>query len=165
MAHSAYIALGTNLGERRANLRRAIEMMGPGVRVLRKSPVYETTPWGVLDQPDFLNQVVAVETDLAPHRLLMELKRIEAEMGREQTVRYGPRIIDLDILFYNDEVIDLPSLTIPHPYLHERAFVLAPLNDLIPERAHPLLGKTVRQMLAEVGMEGVKRVDAGHLGD
>ncbi len=156
MTHSAYIALGTNLGDRRANLRRAIELLAPAARVLRESPIYETAPWGVLDQPDFLNQVVAVDTELAPHRLLAELKRIEVEMGREQTVRYGPRIIDLDILFFNDEVIELPSLTIPHARLHERGFVLAPLNDLIPEKVHPLIGKSVREMLEEVGVGGVK---------
>ncbi len=157
MAHEAYIAIGTNLGDRRANLERAVEMLSPAVKVLRESPVYETAPWGYLDQPDFLNQVIAVTTELAPHRLLAELKRVEAKMGRvADAVRNGPRIIDLDILFYNDEVIDLPSLIVPHPRLHERAFVLVPLNDLIPEKVHPLTGMSVRDMLEQVDTSGVK---------
>ncbi len=160
MPHEVYIGLGTNLGNRQANLRQAIELLPPAVQVLRELPVYETTPWGVLDQPDFLNMVIAADTDLSPHRLLGELKRIEAEMGRKETVRYGPRLIDLDILFYDDEVIDLPSLIVPHPRLHERAFVLAPLNDLIPEKVHPLMGKSVQTMLEEVDGEGVKRVNS-----
>ncbi len=158
MAHKTYIALGSNLGDRLQNLKRAVEILQDKVRTLRESPVYETAPWGLLDQPAFLNQVIEAETDLAPHQLLARLKQVEREMGRVETVRYGPRIIDLDILFYNDEVIDLPSLVIPHPRIRERAFVLVPLADLAPDKLDPLSGKSVREMLQEVDVGGVKKL-------
>jgi 2-amino-4-hydroxy-6-hydroxymethyldihydropteridine diphosphokinase len=153
---NAYIALGTNIGDRLKNLQTAIGAMPPQVTVKRVSTVYETAPWGVLDQPDFLNQVIEIETDLAPAALLHHLKAIEARMGREQTVRYGPRRIDLDILFYEDLVLELSGLRIPHPRLHERSFVLAPLADLAPDLRHPELGKTVQEMLAQLDLSDVK---------
>jgi 2-amino-4-hydroxy-6-hydroxymethyldihydropteridine diphosphokinase len=153
---NAYIALGTNIGDRLKNLQTAIGAMPPEVTVKRVSTVYETAPWGVLDQPDFLNQVIEVETELAPAALLHHLKSIEARMGREQTVRYGPRRIDLDILFYDDLVLEQSGLRIPHPRLHERSFVLAPLADLAPHLRHPELGKTVQEMLARLDTSDVK---------
>ena len=133
MTHTVYIALGTNLGERLDNLRTAIAALAPGVLMLTKSHVYETPPWGYEDQPAFLNMVVKVETGLEPEPLLTYLKQIEAGLGREKSVRWGPRLIDLDILFYDDLVIDTPPLVIPHPRLHERAFVLVPLADVAPD--------------------------------
>jgi 2-amino-4-hydroxy-6-hydroxymethyldihydropteridine diphosphokinase len=127
--------------------------------VRRASSVYETKPWGVLDQPDFLNQALEVETELTPAELLAHMKSVEAMLGRQQTIRYGPRRIDLDILFYEDQAIDLSGLQVPHPRLQERTFVLVPLADLVPDLRHPQSGKTVREMLAELDAGGVKPFD------
>jgi 2-amino-4-hydroxy-6-hydroxymethyldihydropteridine diphosphokinase len=151
-----YIALGTNLGDRLANLNAAIEAMPPAVQVTARSPVYETTPWGYADQPDFLNQVVRAETGLSPPDLLVFLKGLEESLGRTPTFRNGPRLIDLDILFYANLVLDTPPLAIPHPRLADRAFVLAPLADLAPGLRHPVLGKTVAELLQAVDASQVK---------
>ena len=150
MAHTVFIALGTNLGERLTNLRMAIAALAPDVSVLTESHVYETPPWGYEDQPAFLNMVVKAETDLEPESLLTYLKQIEAELGREKSIRWGPRLIDLDILFYDNLVINTPPLIIPHPRLHERGFVLVPLADIASEFTHPVLGKSVNEFLAEI---------------
>ena len=152
-----YLALGTNLGDRAGNLRAAMAALPPYVRVLKKSLVYETQPWGVTDQPAFLNMVLKGKTSLAPMELLKYLKELETRLGRRPSIRYGPRIIDIDMLFYDDVILKTPKLTIPHPDLHERAFVLVPLADLAPELLHPAIGKTVRQLLAELDTTGVKR--------
>jgi 2-amino-4-hydroxy-6-hydroxymethyldihydropteridine diphosphokinase len=151
-----YLALGTNLGDRLANLNAAIEVLPPAVRVTALSPVYETPPWGYSDQPDFLNQVVQGETEHSPLALLAALKQLEEALGRTPTFRNGPRVIDLDILFYDDLVLDTPHLAIPHPRLAERAFVLAPLADLAPDLRHPVLGKTVKELLQAVDSGPVK---------
>jgi 2-amino-4-hydroxy-6-hydroxymethyldihydropteridine diphosphokinase len=151
------LALGTNLGDRPGNLRAAIAALPPAVRVLEQSFVYETLPWGVTDQPSFLNMVIIGETHQGPQELLKNLKELETQLGRIPSVRYGPRKIDIDILFYDDLILDSPELTLPHPHLHERAFVLVPLAELAPERIHPVLGKTIRQLLADVDTSGVKR--------
>ena len=146
--HLVFIALGTNLGERLVNLRAAIESLAPDVRVLRESTIYETPPWGYTDQPAFLNMVVEAETSLNPGALLDNLKKKEEELGRVKNFRYGPRHIDLDILFYDDLVYEDEHLQIPHPRLHERAFVLVPLVDLVPDFVHPILGKDVKSLLS-----------------
>ncbi len=151
-----YLALGTNLGKRLANLRAAIKALPPQIRVLAESRVYQTPPWGYEAQSAFLNMAVKGETDLEPQELLKRLKQVEAELGRAPTFRYGPRQIDLDILFYDDLILNEENLVIPHPRLHERAFVLVPLNDLDPDLRHPVNGKTVREMLAEVSIEGIE---------
>jgi 2-amino-4-hydroxy-6-hydroxymethyldihydropteridine diphosphokinase len=156
-----YLALGTNLGERAVNLRRALEGLPPAVTVLEASPVYETPPWGISDQPAFLNMVVRCRTSLPPLDLLHCLKRLEKRLGRQPSVRYGPRLIDLDILFYADLVLETPQLSIPHAHLHERAFVLVPLCDLAADFIHPRLGRSVRQMLAGVDTQGVVRYEPG----
>jgi len=156
LTHLVYLALGSNIGDRLANLLTAAAALPPEVVVRRASTVYETAPWGVLDQPDFLNQVLEVETQLTPVELLAHIKQVEAMLGRAQTVRYGPRRIDLDILFYEDQVIDVQGLVVPHPRLHERTFVLVPLADLAPDFRHPQIGKTVREMLAELDAADVK---------
>jgi 2-amino-4-hydroxy-6-hydroxymethyldihydropteridine diphosphokinase len=160
MNHIVYIALGTNLGERLANLREAIESMPPEVTVLTESHVYETLPWGYEDQPDFLNMVVKAETDLEPESLLNYLKQLEVELGREQNFRWGPRLIDLDILFYDDLVIESPPLVIPHPRLHERAFVLVPLADVAADYVHPVLGEFVWGLLLKADVSGIKPLSA-----
>ncbi len=150
MDHIVYIALGSNLGNRLSNLKNAISNFTPQMDVKKKSPVYETPPWGYADQPAFLNQVVMVETYLEPEDLLGHLKRLETVMGREPSFQNGPRLIDLDILFYDDIIVDSPPLVIPHPRLHQRAFVLVPLNDIAPDLVHPLYAKSISEMLLDI---------------
>ena len=157
MTHTVYIALGTNLGERLNNLLAAIEAMAPEVSVLAESHIYETPPWGYEDQPAFLNMVVKAETGLEPEALLNFLKQLEVELGREQNFRWGPRLIDLDILFYDDLILDTPPLVIPHPRLHERAFVLVPLADVAPDLTHPVFQRSVNDLLVEIDPQGIAR--------
>jgi 2-amino-4-hydroxy-6-hydroxymethyldihydropteridine diphosphokinase len=145
---TAYIGIGSNLGKRRENCLRAIESIErKGILVTRKSSLYETEPWGVKDQPPFLNMSIEVETDLNPLELFSVLKDIERQQGREESVRWGPRVIDLDILLYDDIVMKEERLTIPHPLLHERGFVLIPLNEIAPNVMHPLLRLNVHELL------------------
>ena len=150
MEHTVYLALGSNLGNRLSNLKNAVSNLPPQMEVKKKSPVYETPPWGHADQPPFLNQVVMVKSYLEPENLFNHLKRLEIALGRKPTFENGPRVIDIDILFYDDEVIDSPQLIIPHQRLASRAFVLVPLNDIAPDLVHPVLGKSVREMLLDV---------------
>lgn len=159
MHHTVYLGLGSNLGDRQANLGAAISALPPAVLLLAQSPIYQTAPWGYTDQADFLNQVVQAETELSPQELLAHLKGVEAQVGRTPTFRYGPREIDLDILFYDDLSIELPGLTIPHPRLAQRAFVLVPLADLAPDFKHPALDHTISELLASVGRQGVIRYE------
>ncbi len=145
-----YLSLGSNLGDREKNLARAIAALPEqGVRVLRRSSLYETEPLDVRGQPWFLNCVVEAETALMPRQLIQALLGIEREMGRRRRVPRGPRLIDMDILFYGSSIIDLPGLEIPHPRSSERRFVLMPLNELAPTLRHPVLKKTVAELLAE----------------
>lgn len=156
MEHNIYLALGSNLENRLANLREAVGSFTPQMAVRRKSPVYETQPWGYADQPAFLNQVIQVETYLEPQALLGHLKRLETALGRKPNFRNGPRLIDMDILFYDDLILDMAELVIPHPRLHERAFVLAPLADLAPELVHPVLNKSMSDLLAGLNLKDIK---------
>jgi 2-amino-4-hydroxy-6-hydroxymethyldihydropteridine diphosphokinase len=156
MEEPIFLGLGTNLDDREANLRTAKGKLSSLMKIVKESPIYVTPPWGYEDQPDFLNQVIQVTTRLEPTQLLDYLKGIEDEMGRKATFRYGPRLIDLDILFYGQRVIREESLQIPHPRLHERAFVLVPLHDIAPDFVHPVLNESIYALLLKVDVEGVR---------
>ena len=154
---TVYLGLGSNLGHREHNLRRAIRILRRYVRLRRASSVYETAPWGFGQQPAFLNCVLDVTATVAPSQLLSSVKSLEREMGRQPGLRYGPRLIDVDILFYGGQIIEYPELHIPHPRLHQRAFVLVPLAELAPELLHPTSKLTVAQLSVQVtDREGVK---------
>jgi 2-amino-4-hydroxy-6-hydroxymethyldihydropteridine diphosphokinase len=153
-----YLALGSNLGDRLGNLKQAIVALTPQMEVRAKSEVYETPPWGYEDQPPFLNQVVKVKTYLDPEALLKHLKRLEVALGRKESFPNGPRLIDIDILFYDDLVLNKSSIVIPHPRLHERAFVLLPLMDIDPNLIHPVNKKSVREMAALSDASGIKKL-------
>lgn len=155
---TVFLGLGTNLGNRRANLRRAVTALGQILTVEAISPVYRTAPWGQTDQPYFFNLCVKAATSLAPLSLLAQLKTIETDLGRRPGQRWGPRLIDIDILFYNGLILQSDSLVIPHMHLAERAFVLAPLADLAPGLVHPQTGLSVGRLLAEVDVTGVQKL-------
>jgi 2-amino-4-hydroxy-6-hydroxymethyldihydropteridine diphosphokinase len=146
MAASAYLALGSNLGDRLATLQRAVDLLDalPGVEVRRSSRVYETEPVGP-PQPAYLNAVVEVRTDLGPRELLEACLAVEAELGRVRAERWGPRTLDVDVLTYEDRTVDEPDLVVPHPRMHERAFVLVPLLELDPDPRLPG-GRRVRDL-------------------
>ena len=150
-----YLALGSNIGDRAANLKAAIKAIKPEVNTTKCSPVYETPPWGYDDQPRFLNQVIEAETDLSPGELLSHLKETEKLLGREKTFKNGPRVIDLDIIFYDDLVVNSPPLVIPHAHMQERAFVLIPLAAIAPDFRHPILKESVSELLAKVDQSGI----------
>ncbi len=154
--HTIYLGLGTNLGDRSANLQAAIAGLAEKLVITAVSPLYQTPPWGVTDQPDFLNLCLAAETDLPPADLLAFIKNLEVELGRQPTKRWGPRLIDIDILFYANQLVETENMTIPHPRLAERAFVLRPLADIAPDFVHPVLGQTMADLAAQVGDEGIR---------
>ena len=148
--HTAWLHTGSNIGDRAENLRAALARIGQSAgRVLQTSSIYQTQAWGLTDQPDFLNQVLRISTQLSPQALLEAILLIEQNMGRERLEKWGSRIIDIDILFYDDVVLHEDKLHIPHPQLHLRNFVLAPLCEVAPDLVHPELHKTIRQLLLE----------------
>ncbi len=151
---TAYVGLGANLGRREQTLRAALEALDGrnGVRVVRASSTIETDPvGGPPGQPPYLNAAAELRTTLAPEPLLRALQAVEDAFGRTREVRWGPRTLDLDLLLYGDRVIETPALTVPHPRMHERRFVLEPLCEIAPEAVHPVLGRTMREMLEGLG--------------
>jgi len=157
---TAFLALGSNLGNREDNLREAVHHLEAGeVHVVRRSSLYETAPQELLDQPWFLNAVVQVETDLFPMQLLARVREIERKMGRRRVTPKGPRNIDIDILSYGRAVIYTAELEVPHARIAQRRFVLEPLAEIAPEFRHPLTGKTATEMLAALGPQDVRRLD------
>lgn len=148
---SAYIGLGSNLGNREENISAALQLMEQGsIKVSQISSLYKTEPVGYQDQEWFLNGVIRIETTLLPEELLLRLQEIEAKLGKQIRVKWGPRSIDLDILLYGKVCLNLPNLHLPHPLMHERAFVLIPLEQIAPGLRHPILGKTIRVLLSDL---------------
>ena len=157
---NAYLGLGSNLGDRDANLRAAISKLADFLHVERVSSVYETEPLLVEDQPLFHNIACAGQTSLDPFSLLRALKRIESDLGRVPGPRYGPRVIDIDILLLDDLVLTTPELIIPHPGMLERAFVLIPLAEIAPTQRHPVAGRTIEELALGLDTSGVRRQGA-----
>jgi len=159
VGETAYLSLGSNLGDRAANLRAAVAQLDAAGRLLAVSALYETQPLDVPDQPWFLNCVAAIETDLTPRELLQLALRVEAMMGRLRLRDKSARNIDIDVLLFGDRVVDEPGLKIPHPAMQQRRFVLEPLVEIAPEARHPELGKTARELLAALaGGQTVRRL-------
>jgi len=156
---TAYVGIGSNLGEPRRQIESALADLGriPGTRLARCSSLYRSAPMGHADQPDFLNAVARLETEIAAEPLLDELQGIERRHGRERSFANAPRTLDLDLLLYDGQVLDSPRLTLPHPRMHERAFVLAPLAEIAPEVAVPGRGP-VRDLLARCASQQIERM-------
>lgn len=157
-AHRVYLGLGSNLGDRDANLRAALARLAADVRIERVSSVYDTAPMHIEDQPRFHNIVCEGWTDLTPEALLRLAKDVEAAVGRTPSIRYGPRAIDIDVLLYDDLQLTLPDLIIPHPRLWERAFVLAPLAEIAPRLRHPELDAEIAELARQVEGQDVRRL-------
>ena len=157
--HIVYLALGSNLGNRQDNLKQALTALTPQMEVRAKSRIYETLPWGFENQPKFLNQVVKAQTYLEPEPLLKHIKRLEVALGRQASFQNGPRLIDIDILFYDELVLDTPELSIPHPRLPQRGFVLLPMLDIASDLIHPVLKKSIREMAASCDLSGITPIE------
>lgn len=157
---NVYLLLGSNENDRFENLKKAALLIEERcAKITGQSALYETEAWGLKEQNPFLNQALTITTFHKPLELLAELKRIEKEIGRVETIKWGPRVIDIDILFYGNEIINQQHLTVPHPYLHKRRFTLAPLSEIAPDFVHPILNKTNLMLLAECEDESeVKRI-------
>ncbi len=158
MMHQVYLGLGTNLGQRQHNLEQAVASLREVVRVTAVSAMYETTPWGYQHQAAFLNACLSGQTELSPQKLLQFSKNLEITMGRTPTVRWGPRLIDIDLLLYDEVVMQTAALTLPHPHLHERAFVLIPLAEIAADVVHPEVGQTIGALAAAMDSSGMHRL-------
>lgn len=165
MKHQVILLLGSNLGDRLNQIEKAVAEISRYIGHLRTtSSLYETEPWGTAKQPDFLNQVVVVESNLSPEAVLKKSLEIEAKQGRLRQEKWGSRIIDIDILFYDALEINTPSLTIPHPFVHKRKFALIPLMEILPQWIHPVYGKTISQLYADLDDDlQVRRVTPGSI--
>ncbi|GAB3983683.1 2-amino-4-hydroxy-6-hydroxymethyldihydropteridine diphosphokinase [Spirosoma terrae] len=156
------LLLGANLGDRVDTLRKAVSLIKERIGSIdQQSSLYKTAAWGVTEQPDFLNQVVRIDTDLTPESVLEQTQRIEQELGRIRREKWGARAIDIDILYYDQRIILTETLTIPHPYLHQRRFTLVPLAEVAPDFVHPVLQKTTLELLA--GCEDTGEVEIFNL--
>jgi 2-amino-4-hydroxy-6-hydroxymethyldihydropteridine diphosphokinase len=164
MQKTVYISLGSNMGDREVNLAEAVRRLATLGTVTRVSSLYETEPVEFLNQPWFLNCVVELETEKMPRSLLSAMLEIERAMGRRRTVAKGPRTIDLDLLLFGSSVVETPSLTVPHPAMHERRFVLEPLAEIAPDLRHPVLRRSAREMLNALtkGSPAVRRFKSQH---
>lgn len=154
---SIFLGVGSNIEPREENISKAISLLKEkGFKIVKSSPIYQTQPVGYESQPKFLNLVLHIEEKTSPKSCLYTLKEIERDMGRTPTFPNGPRVIDLDILFYDSLIVDTPELKIPHPRLHKRAFVLIPLSQIAPDFLHPVFKKSVKELLKEVDTKGVE---------
>jgi 2-amino-4-hydroxy-6-hydroxymethyldihydropteridine diphosphokinase len=150
MPSKIYLLTGSNIGNSQAHLQLAVDKISIAVGLITKqSTIYKTEPWGNKDQQDFLNQVLEVTTTLKPAEVLSTILDIEHQMGRNRIHKWEPRIIDIDLLFYGDEIINTPQLIVPHPLLHERMFTLLPLSEIAQDFVHPVLKKTIGELLIE----------------
>ena len=158
---TVYLGLGSNMGDRKDNLDKAIEYLSQRLRITAKSSIYDTDAMENREQPRFLNMVCQVQTIFKPEDILMLAKSIESKMGRQPNTHNAPRPIDIDILFYGDEIIETPQLTIPHASLPNRAFALVPLEEIAPNLVHPVTKKTISTMLEELksGVQGVMKIN------
>lgn len=149
--NTAYIAIGSNIGDRQKAMKDALNLIEKeGIKVTKVSSFYETPPYGYTDQPPFLNGAIEVQTTLSARELLKTLLSIEKDLGRVRQFKWGPRTIDLDIIFFNNEIYNEPDLIIPHPDMQNRSFVLTPLNDICPNYLHPQLNKTIHTLLTDL---------------
>lgn len=159
-SNAVYLSLGSNLGDREGNIRAAIGELREVLEVDSVSSLYETEPVGVRDQPAFLNVALSARTGLDPGSLLRTVKEIEKRIGRHPTYRWGPRVVDIDIILYDDQRVDKPELSIPHREMRGRAFVLIPLAEIAPDASDPVTGRTVIELAARVDASGVRRIDS-----
>ena len=165
MSHRVFLGTGSNLDDRLANLQKANDALNSIATIDQKSKIYETKPWGFTDQPAFLNQILSATTDLDPFDLLASIKAMENEIGRIPTFRFGPRLIDIDILFFDDLVLDEECLIIPHPYITERALVMVPLHKIAPQLFHPRLQRTIHDLIAGMDVSDVNLYEGSPLED
>ncbi len=150
-----YLAIGTNMGNRMVNIRSAIDQLKHQFSIVSTSSVYETPPWGFTEQQQFLNMALSIECNMHPVKLLIVLKKIETELGREKTFQWGPRLIDIDIIYYGEKIYELQNLNIPHKEMHKRGFVMVPISEIAPDFIHPIIRKKNRVICDGLDTEGI----------